>query len=276
MLSFEQNTALIMLLYGSATIIGIVGMMTRQGWLRSLAAILVMGGCALQTIDMLRGSHTTLPGGLSSGAYLQILAWFVALCGLAGLWRWRSTTPLLFVTPLALILFLMSWRFLHIQIVLPASLGGSFYALHIGTLFLSLALMALSFAAGSIFIYIEKMIKSKTPLAGFLKDFPALNILDKINAVTTWIGFPLFTIGMLSGFVWAGTVWERTVSGDPKEILSIGIWILYAWLFHMRTVQGMRGRKPAIMAFWLFVLCIFSMFVVNTFMNTHHSFTKQP
>ncbi len=275
MISFEKSMTIIMILYASSTVIGIVGLMLRKQPLRILASFLAMCGFALQTFDMMRGSHSLTPGGLSGGTYLQILAWFMVLCGMGGQWKLRSTTPLIFITPLALMLFLMSWSFLNVQVTLPASLGGPFYALHIGSLYLSLALMALAFAAAIIFIYVEKLLKSKAALSGFRQDFPALDILDKINTISVMLGFPLFTLGILSGFLWAGSTWGKTLSGDPKEIISLAIWAIFAWLFHMRVVQGRRGRKPAIMAIWLFGLSVFSMLIVNSFMDTHHAFTKR-
>lgn len=275
MVSFENAAVGVMLLYGGGALAGIGGMLARCVWLRRLAATAVAAGFILQTATLLLGSHASFAGGLSWGAYLQMLAWFVVLCGLGGWWKLRSDAAPVFTAPLALILFLMSWRSLDMHIRLPESITGPFYALHIGSLYLSLALMALAFGAGLLFIYLENKIKTKTPLTGFRKDFPALSILDKVNALTAVVGFPLFTVGMLSGFVWAGSTWGATVSGDPKEVVSIVAWILYAWLFHMRVVQGRRGRKPAMLAMWLFALCVFSIIVVNSFMETHHSFKRQ-
>lgn len=275
MISFDQATVLMMMLYGCVTITGIAGMLARQVMVRRIACGLAVLAFALQTVTLLLGSHASLPGGLSWGAYLQLLAWFLVLCGLGGWWKLRSEAPVIFSAPLALVLFLLSWRYLHWQVRLPEAISGPFYALHIGSLFLSLGLMALAFGAGVLFLYLERKIKSKTPLSGFRKDFPALEILDRVNAVTTLVGFPLFTVGMLAGFVWAGSAWGNTVSGDPKEIISLVVWALYALLFHMRLAQGKRGRKPALLAIWLFALCVFSILVVNSFMDTHHSFTKR-
>ncbi len=274
MISFEQSSILITAFYGASTLCGIVGIVLRLRWLRILACVGTIMGFCLQTFDMARGSHSLMPGGLSWGAYLQILAWFILLCGFFGQWKTKHSTPIIFVTPLALMLFLLSLRLLQAQISLPESLNGPFYALHIGSLYLSLAFMSLAFVAGVIFIQTEKMIKTKEPLTGFRKDFPALAILDKVNALTAIVGFPLFTIGIVSGFIWAGSTWGKAVSGDPKEIVSFFVWGLFAWLFYMRTMQGRGGRKPALLALWLFALSVFSILVVNTFMNTHHSFMQ--
>ncbi len=274
MISFEQSILLITLCYGVATLCGILGLLLRQRSLRIIACLIAYGGFIVQTYDMARGSHSLTPGGLSWGMYLQILAWFMLLCSFFGQWKTKHSTPLLFVTPLALMLFLLSLRLLQAQVALPQELSATFYALHIGSLYLSLALMTLAFAAGIMFVHIERRIKAKEPLTGFRRDFPALAILDKVNFLSAVAGFPLFTIGIITGIIWAGSTWGKAVSGDPKEIVSFIIWGLFAWLFYMRTVQGRGGRKPALLAFWLFALSAFSILVVNTFMNTHHSFMQ--
>ena len=41
---------------------------------------------------------------------------------------------------------------------------------------------------------------------------------------------------------YAGAVYGRTVTGDPKEIISFATWVLYAVLFHNRLARGWYGR----------------------------------
>lgn len=275
MISFEAATNTILVLYAIATCCGLAGMLSRNGPAKKLAAFLTLGGFLVQTASFAMGSHTALAGGLSWGAYLQLMAWFLVMCGLLGWWRLKNVTATLFAAPLALIVFLLSHRFLITPIKLPESLSAYFYALHIGTLYLSLGLMALAFMAGLIFLQTERKIKAKARIKGFQQDFPALSMLDKVNAITAFIGFPLYTIGLIAGFAWAHPSFGATISGDPKEIISIAAWCMYALLFHMRLSQGWRGRKPALLAIWLFGLSVFSILVVNSFIDTHHAFTKR-
>lgn len=271
---FDIATVAVVLLYVCATVGGFAGLLARNAPLRTVACLCAALAFALHTLTFLMGSHALLPGGLTFGAYLQLFAWFVILCALMAWWKWKAHAPLLFASPLALTLFLMSWQYLHIQVRLPAESSGLFYALHIGTLFFSLGLLALACVAGLLFVYLEKKIKAKSPLGAFWKDAPALSLLDKVNAVATLAGFPCYTLGMIAGFVWASTAFGVSVSGDPKEIISVMVWALYAVLFHMRLVRGLRGRKPALMAMAVFALSVFSFFVVNTFMHTYHSFMR--
>jgi ABC-type transport system involved in cytochrome c biogenesis permease subunit len=269
---FEQLALAVLVVYALAGLCGFAGLVGRVAWLRRAACFAAVGGFVLQTLSFVMGSHAALPGGLSLGAYLQLLAWFLLLCGMLGWGKFKLEAPLLFAAPLAFLLTAVAHPFLHRQIVLPAPLSGYFYALHIGALFLSLAIIALALGAGFLFWYMHSKIKSKERLVGFQKDFPALSILDKINAACVLAGFPLYTIGIGTGFVWSGFVWGATLSGDPKEIISLLIWLGFAVLFHQRLLRGWQGRKPALFAIGLFTLCMFSIVVVNIFFPTHHAF----
>ncbi|MCL1985045.1 MAG: cytochrome c biogenesis protein [Betaproteobacteria bacterium] len=269
---FDQLAFAVLIVYASASLCGFAGLVARVSLLRRAACFLAVGGFVLQTVAFMLGSHTALPDGLSLGAYLQLLAWFLLLCGMLAWGKFKLDVPLLFAAPLAFLLAAIACPFLHRQVVLPASLSGYFYALHIGALFLSLAFIALALGAGLLFLYVQHKIKAKERLVGFQKDFPALSMLDKINALCVAAGFPLYTVGIGAGFVWSASVWGRTLSGDPKEIISLFIWLGFAVLFHQRLLCGWQGRKPALFAVALFTLCVFSIVVVNIFLPTHHAF----
>ena len=269
---FDQLALAVLGVYALASLCGFAGLVARVALLRRVACFVAVGGFALQTLAFMLGSHAALPGGLSLGAYLQLLAWFLLLCGMLGWGKFKLETPLLFAAPPAFLLAAIAHPFLHRQIVLPAVLSGYFYALHIGALFLSLAFIALALGAGLLFLYMHRKIKAKERLVGFQKDFPALSMLDKINALCVTAGFPLYTIGIGAGFVWSASVWGRTLSGDPKEIISLFIWLGFAALFHQRLLRGWQGRKPAMFAIGLFTLCVFSIVVVNMLLPTHHAF----
>jgi len=269
---FDQLALAVLVVYALASLCGLAGLVGRRPRLRRAACFTAVGGFGLQTLAFLLGSHAALPGGLSLGAYLQLLAWFLLLCGMLGWGKFKLETPLLFAAPPAFLLAAAAYPGLHRQIVLPAPLSGYFYALHVGALFLSLAIIALALGAGLLFLHLHRKIKAKERLTGFQKDFPALSVLDRINALCVAAGFPLYTIGIGAGFVWSGSVWGKTFSGDPKEIISLLVWLGFAVLFRQRLLRGWQGRKPALFAIGLFTLCVFSLVVVNMFLPTHHAF----
>ena len=59
-------------------------------------------------------------------------------------------------------------------------------------------------------------------------------ILDNLSYRMMGIGFPLFTLGILSGAVWANEAWGSYWSWDIKEVGSFINWLLVALYFHCR------------------------------------------
>ena len=125
----EISTLMTLVLYAFAGVAGLVGMMVKNRTLRALAASVAACGFILQTVILFMGFHTQAAGGLSVGAYLQMLAWFLMLCGLV-LWVVvHQEIPLLFGSLLALILFGISARQLEMVVAVPKGLAAPFYQL---------------------------------------------------------------------------------------------------------------------------------------------------
>ena len=58
--------------------------------------------------------------------------------------------------------------------------------------------------------------------------------LDNISYRTIGLGFPLLTIGIIAGAVWANEAWGSYWSWDPKETWALIVWLNYAAWLHMR------------------------------------------
>jgi cytochrome c-type biogenesis protein CcsB len=72
--------------------------------------------------------------------------------------------------------------------------------------------------------------------------------LDNLSYRILGIGFPLLTIGILSGAVWANEAWGSYWSWDPKETWALATWFVFAIYLHTRLTKGWSGKKPAIIA----------------------------
>lgn len=274
MYSARIFTWLTIIIYLFASTIGLFGMTTNRILWRKTGCWLAVAAFCCQTFFLIMGFHKTMPDGLSSGAYLQMLAWFFLGCGIIAWWRYRQDAIMLFAAPLGLIFFLMSLASLDISVPLPKSLSAPFFALHIGALFLGLGMLALAFIAAIFFIFIQKRIKAKKHMQGFWQDMPALALLDKINAACIIGAFPCYTAGIIAGLFWGPQVFGSMFNGDPKEIVSLIIWLLLAILFHNRLATGWKGRKPAIFSIIIFLLSAFSIVVINIYFPTQHAFIR--
>ena len=80
-------------------------------------------------------------------------------------------------------------------------------------------------------------------------------------------GFPLYTLGLMSGFIWAPMA--AAVVENPKVLLSLLVWFLYALFFYQRTALRYRGRKTAIMAIVIFAISALSFGI--DYAMFHHS-----
>lgn len=153
-------------------------------------------------------------------------------------------------------------------------LRGFWFIAHIVLVFTGDAALGLACGAGILYLIQEKGIKSKTP-GFFFKRLPSLDFLDNVSYTCTTTGFALLTFGLITGFIYAKSIWGRFWSWDFKEVFSLGTWLLYAALLHFRFYSGWRGRKSAIMTIVGFVIIIFTFLGVNIFLGGHHQeFTK--
>lgn len=273
MASVELLNLLVIGLYLAGTVLSLGGVLASRKPVRTAGMACAVAGFVLHTLDM--GLVTSQPGNsLTEGAfYYSLFAWLLLLIWFLAWWRLKLGFLALTVSPLALLFYISSLRMPSVRVSTPDTLIGLFFGLHIGTLFLSMALLAVSFGASLAFLHLERKIKTKEPLTGFRKDLPSLSTFDRSVHWAVSVGFPLYTLGLLSGFVWARLTWGRIFSWDIKEITSIGVWLLYAYLFHQRIVMGHRGRSTAVLAIWVFAVAVLSMFGINLLSPSHHSFS---
>ena len=78
-----------------------------------------------------------------------------------------------------------------------------------------------------------------------------LNLLESIDNLSyraISFGFPLLTIGIIAGAVWANEAWGSYWSWDPKETWALITWLVFASYLHSRITKSWQGEKPAVIA----------------------------
>jgi len=96
--------------------------------------------------------------------------------------------------------------------------------------------------------------------------------LDNISYRIIGLGFPLLTIGIIAGAVWANEAWGSYWSWDPKETWALITWLVFAAYLHARITKGWQGRKPALLAATGFVVVWICYLGVNLLGKGLHSY----
>lgn len=96
--------------------------------------------------------------------------------------------------------------------------------------------------------------------------------LDNISYRIIGLGFPLLTIGIIAGAVWANEAWGSYWSWDPKETWALITWLVFAAYLHARITKGWQGRRPALLAASGFVVVWICYLGVNILGKGLHSY----
>jgi len=61
-------------------------------------------------------------------------------------------------------------------------------------------------------------------------------------------GFPILTIGIISGAVWANEAWGSYWSWDPKETWALITWLTFSAYLHTRLIQKASKKNSSLVA----------------------------
>jgi cytochrome c-type biogenesis protein CcsB len=109
-------------------------------------------------------------------------------------------------------------------------------------------------------------------VTGFGARLPAAATLDKAAYRIVAFSFPLYTIGIICGAIWAEAAWGRYWGWDPKETWAFIVWVIYACYLHARATAGWKGRTAAWINILGFGAITFNFFVVNIVVSGLHSY----
>nr|BDA98798.1 cytochrome c biogenesis protein [Chroomonas debatzensis] len=104
------------------------------------------------------------------------------------------------------------------------------------------------------------------------KNLTLLESLDNLSYRIIGLGFPLLTIGIISGAVWANEAWGSYWSWDPKETWALITWLVFAAYLHARIIKSWQGKKPAILASIGFIVVWICYLGVNFLGKGLHSY----
>jgi ABC-type uncharacterized transport system permease subunit len=117
-------------------------------------------------------------------------------------------------------------------------------AVHVAANLGGLGVFLVAGAMGAVYLVEERRLKSKRPRRATAK-LPPLDVLDTVAHRLVLIGFPLLTVGIVTGAMFSA----RLLTGAPVEVaratLAYLAWCVVAGALILRSVAGWRGRRAA-------------------------------
>jgi cytochrome c-type biogenesis protein CcsB len=204
---------------------------------------------------------------------LSFFAWMITGVLLIANLKYKIKVLGAFLSPVALILMLFAYALPKEIVPLAPVLRSFWHPFHVIFAFMGNAIFALAFCCGLMYLIQEHQLKAKK-IGAITKRLPSLQVLDDLNYQSLRYGFPLLTLGIITGAIWAEYAWGRYWNWDPKETWSLITWLLYAALLHQRLTVGWRGRKAAIMAIAGFLAVLFTFLGVNLILPGLHTYAN--
>ena len=179
--------------------------------------------------------------------------------------RYHVRTIALLILPIttALLLYALSVGSTANPLV-PALQNNLLLTIHVAVAIVAYGAFSVSFAAAVLYLI--------QPEEG-RRGLPKPAVLDEMGYRAVIIGFPLLTMVVVLGAVWAQIAWGTYWSWDPKETASLLTWLVYGAYLHARVARGWVGRRAA----WLLLAGFASVlltFFGNLFFGGLHSYAK--
>ena len=243
----DALTLVSLLCHGAAATMYLVYHVGAREPVARLARLALAVGVLLQAVDIglrcVRGLH---PASSVSEA-MAFSAWMISSAVLVASLRYRLQAVGAFAVPASVVLLLLA------RVVPGGAAGGKPGLLGMVHVFLStLGVATFALAAGIGALYLVQERRLKRHQIGRARGAGApLDTLDRLAARCVSVGFPVFTLAIVTGAVWVARL--GIVQGHHpvrlEYLAALASWIAFGTLLVARFGSGWQGRRAA----WLTV-----------------------
>ena len=126
---------------------------------------------------------------------------------------------------------------------------GAITVVHVGATLLGFLLFIPAYVLSILFLDQEHHLRTKQLGESRL---PGLLTLERNAWRLLYLGFPLYSVGILLGLLWQDTAAVESI--QPQHVIATVSWGIYAWAIARRLRSGWRGRRAALTLMAAFVL----------------------
>lgn len=186
---------------------------------------------------------------------LAVTSLLIAIGYLLALRRYRLAVLGAFITPVTLLLFLGAGLQRNVAAV-PEDVRSMLLPVHVGVNILGIVAFALAFAVALAYLIQERLLRRKQ-LGGLFHRLPPLDVLDSLAFRLVTVGFPLLTVGIVTGAVVAARIGGDEAALNASRLTAMLAWLFFAGVLFLRVLAGWRGRRAAIGTMLGFVCALF-------------------
>lgn len=232
-----------MVLYFAATVSFLAYVLRRSEALTKISLAITAVGFVSHTLALVaRTLFATASSPPSFHEALSFFSWMLILVFLVVEFRHRIHVLGSFMVPLALVSLVSA-------AALPETvptLGPVFKTLwvHVTLSMLGTVGFAVAFVAGVMYLIQDRLLKSKRFNVLYTK-LPALDFLDHLNQQSIVMGFPLLTLGIVTGAISAEFARGSYVTWNPEQTGALITWLFYFVVLLGRLTVGWRAKRAA-------------------------------
>jgi len=205
--------------------------------------VLLAVGVVLHFVDIgVRCLHGTNPISSTPEA-MSLVAFMIAAVFLLTSLRYPLTAAGAFAVPAVVALILLA-RLAPAEASVPVM--GRLGQAHILLATLGVAVFAFAAVLAIVYLFQDRNLKRKQLERAIARGTP-LETLDRLAHRCVSIGFPVFTLAIVTGAIWVARIGLLHGRGAlrPEYLFAVGTWIAFAVLLIARVGAGWRGRRAA-------------------------------
>ncbi|MEA2696407.1 MAG: hypothetical protein QOI66_678 [Myxococcales bacterium] len=174
---------------------------------------------------------------------MSFIAFLIAAGYLGATFRYKLAAAGAFAVPAVLTLLVLAR-------VVPAEQGtptmGTLGRTHIFLATAGVAVFALAAALAVLYLVEDRQLKRKQ-FGRMIRGGAPLEMLDRLALRCVLIGFPIFTVALITGAIWIARIGAVTASAPlrPEYLLALVTWIAFGVLLVARVGAGWQGRRAA-------------------------------
>ena len=129
---------------------------------------------------------------------------------------------------------------------LSGNTGCALGRTHVFLATLGVAVFAMAAILALLYLVQERRLKRKQFAAGATAEAP-LALLDRLALRCVSVGFPIFTVALVTGAVWIARLGgiESVEARRPEYLFAVAAWVTFGVLLLARVGAGWQGRRAA-------------------------------